>query len=162
MYKEAYFNYFMQNIKELFDKGLLRKVAIRNRLYCGLFFIGIFGLWFILWLAATGRFDLQRWLTPCGFKQQYNLPCPTCGMTTSAIAFSQGKILKAFMIQPAGALFCVVLLISAILSFIAAVFGIYFPAIFSPKLKAKYFVTALIIIIIIGWLVQLGRAYHSR
>jgi len=81
-------------------------------------------------------------------------------MTTSVKAFAQGKILESLYIQPAAALGCVVLTISAVLAMFVAVFGIYSDVIsqFLTGIKIKYIVLALIVIVAIGWAVTLARA----
>jgi len=113
----------------------------------------------MLRLAATGRFDISRWLNPCGFKQQYNLPCPTCGMTSSALFFVQGKILEAFYTQPAAVIFCCVLVVTAFLAFLMAVFGVYFGFLnrFFAEVRIRHIILAVIIIIIAAWAVTLAQ-----
>jgi len=112
------------------------------------------------WLAATGKFDIGWWLGPCGFKQRYGLPCPTCGMTTSVLAFSQGKIIESFYIQPAAALLCCVLVTIAFLALFTAVFGVYFSFVerFFAEVKIRHVILVLIIIVAAGWVVTLARA----
>jgi purine-cytosine permease-like protein len=85
-------------------------------------------------------------------------------MTTSVKAFAQGKILQSFYIQPAAALGCVVLTISALLAVFVAVFGIYSNVIsrFLTGIKIKYIVLALIVIVAIGWAVTLTRALMAN
>jgi len=45
-------------------------------------------------------------LAPCSFVLTSGLPCPTCGMTTSFAWMLHGHPLKAFLVQPAGAVLC--------------------------------------------------------
>ncbi len=103
---------------------------------------------------------MTLWPFPCGFRQKYNLPCPGCGITTSAVTFAAGKILKSFYIQPAAAFLCCVLVAVSFLAFLVAVFGIYFRFLdrFFAEVKVKYIILALIIIIAAGWAVTLARA----
>ncbi|MFA5251687.1 MAG: DUF2752 domain-containing protein [Phycisphaerae bacterium] len=129
-----------------------------QRLGAGLVFLALtafFGLF-----ALTGHYKISLWPYPCGFMQRYNLPCPTCGVTTSVKAFAQGKILESFYIQPAAALLCCALAISAFLALFIAVSGIYFSFLnrFFDKIKIRYAVLALIIIVAVGWAVTLARA----
>jgi hypothetical protein len=130
----------------------------------GFVFAGIFALFVFVRLAATDKFDIERWLYPCGFKQRYGLPCPSCGMTTSTLAFARGSILESFYIQPAGALICSVLLITAFFAFLIAVFGLYFCFLrrLYAEVKLRYVVAALIIVVAAGWLVTLARALATR
>jgi len=46
----------------------------------------------------------QLGLPRCGFHEVTNLPCATCGMTTSFAHAAHGQLLQAFATQPAGAL----------------------------------------------------------
>ena len=131
-----------------------------QRIIAAVVFLGITGVFGIAWLAAAGKLDLSFWLGTCGLKQRYGIPCPTCGMTTSVLAFSKGKIIDSFYIQPAAGLLCCVLVIVAFLSFLVAVFGVYFEFIkrFFAEIKIKYIILALIIITAAGWAVTLARA----
>jgi len=81
-------------------------------------------------------------------------------MTTSVLAFSQGKIFESFYIQPAAALLCCVLVVIAFLALFTAVFGVYFGFVrrFITEVKIKHIVLALIVIIAAGWAVTLARA----
>jgi len=121
--------------------------------------VAFFGLF---WLAA--HYKIALWPPSCGFKQKYDLPCPTCGMTTSAVAFAQGKIFESFYMQPAAALLCCLLAVSGFLAFLIAVFGVYFHFIkrFFAEVKIKYIILALIIIIAAGWAVTLARALAAQ
>ena len=85
-------------------------------------------------------------------------------MTTSALAFVQGKIAESFYTQPAAALLCCVLIVSAFLAFITAVSGVYFSFVkrFFAEVKIRYIILALIIIIIAGWAVTLARAVAAN
>lgn len=111
-------------------------------------------------LAAYDKIDMGWWLRPCGFKQRLGLPCPTCGMTTALFAFCKGRIVEAFYIQPAGALFYCILSIAAILALFTVIFGVYFEFIvrFLSKLKFLYVILVLLLIVICGWAVTLSRA----
>ena len=134
-------------------------VSGRGRVICGGIALFVFGFFFVLGLDAADKFEVSDWLDPCGFKQRYDLPCPTCGMTRSAKAFSQGRIVQSFSFQPAGAILCVLLAFSGLLAFIAAVFGVYFRVLkrFYDKVKARYIILALLILIAVGWAVTLIR-----
>ena len=41
-------------------------------------------------------------LPPCSWVINFNLPCPTCGMTTSFAHAADGNLLQSFLTQPAG------------------------------------------------------------
>lgn len=160
----SYSNAVMQASQQLNRPKFIRRASFRQRLRAGVVFLVVAAIFGLFALAAAGKIDINRWLTPCGLKQRYNLPCPTCGMTTSALAFVQGKIIEAFYIQPAGALLCCVMVIAAVLAFLVAVFGIYsrFLERFFTKVKIKYIILILLIIMAAGWAVTLARALAVR
>ena len=81
-------------------------------------------------------------------------------MTTATVAFASGKIFSSFYTQPAAALLCCVLAVSAFLAFLIAVFGVYFGFLrrFFVEVKIKYIILALIVIVVAGWAVTLARA----
>jgi hypothetical protein len=141
---------------------LTGRASFRQRLVAGVVFLllaAFFGV-----LALAGHYKIGLWPFPCGFKQRYNLPCPGCGITTSVVAFAQGKIFEAFYIQPAAALLCCILVVAAFLAFLMAVFGVYFSFInrFFAEVKVRYIVLALIVIIAAGWAVTLARAIAAN
>ena len=132
-----------------------------QRIAAGLVFLAIAVPAF--WFCQLARHDAERitrCVGPCGFQQEYGLPCPTCGMTTAAIAFAQGRILKAFYIQPAAGVLCCDLIVVAFLALIIAVFGVYFRFLtrFFAEVKIRYIILAMIIVISAGWAVTLARA----
>jgi hypothetical protein len=135
-----------------------------QRLVAAIVCLGIILFFGIFALAGHYMIDMGRLLGYCGFKQRTGLPCPTCGMTTATLAFTQGRIFEAFYIQPACGLLCSVMVIAAILAFIIAVFGVYFRFIerFFTEVKLRYIILALIIIIAAGWAVTLARAVAAN
>jgi len=152
----------MQVNQQLSQPKILCRASFRQRLSAGAFFLVLaasFGLF-----ALAGHYKIPLWPFPCGFKQRYNLPYPTCGVTTSVIAFAQGKIFESFYIQPAAAFLCCVLAVLAIFSLFIAVSGIYFDFLnrFLTGIKIKYVVIALIVIVAVGWAVTLARALAAN
>jgi len=152
----------MQASQQLNKLKILCRASSRQRLVAGVVFLVLaasFGLF-----ALAGHYKVSLWPFPCGFQQRYNLPCPTCGVTSSVIAFAQGKIFESFYIQPAAALLCCVLVVSAFLASFIAVFGVYFEFLnrFFTEVKVKYVVLALIIIIAAGWAVTIVRALAAK
>jgi len=115
-------------------------------------------------IAGHYKIDMGFFLGRCGLKQNTGLPCPTCGMTTAALAFAQGKILQAFYIQPAAGFLCSVMVFAAILSFFISVFGVYFRFVerFFTEVKFRYILLALLVIILSGWAVTLARAIADK
>ena len=141
----------------------IRRASFRQRLGAGLVFLAVAAFFGLFRLAAIGKINIGWWLEPCGFKQKYDLPCPTCGMTTSVLTFVRGRIFESFYIQPAAALLCCILVVAAFLAFLMAVSGVYFEFLrrFFAKVKIKYIVLALLIIVAAGWAVTMARANNG-
>ena len=154
----------MQTGQQLNKGKILRRVCARRRVLAGIVFFAISALFVLFHLAATGRIELDRVLDPCGFKQRHGLPCPTCGMTTSVLAFARGRVFESFYTQPVAALTCCMMLIGAFLALLTAVLGIYFRLLDSlfSQMTVKYVVVSLIIIIAAGWAVTLARALAAN
>jgi len=154
----------MQASQQLNGPKFICRASLRQRLRAGIVLLVVAVIFGLFALAAAGEIDINRWLTPCGLKQRYNLPCPTCGITTSALVFVQGKIIGAFYIQPAGALLCCVMVVAAVLAFLVAVFGVYFRFLehFFTKVKIRHIILILLIIMAVGWAVMLARALAAR
>jgi len=154
----------MQASQELNKRKIICRATSRQRAIAGLVLSALVVLFGLLWLAANDKINIGLLLGPCGFKQKYGLPCPTCGMTTSALAFAQGKIFESFYIQPAAALLCSIGAVVAFWAFLIAVFGIYFGFLerFFAEVKVKHIILALIIIIASGWAVTLARALAAN
>ena len=121
-----YCNVIMEISQQVNKRKFFRRASVRQRLIAGGVLLAVAVPFGIFRLVVTEKIDIERWVEPCGFKQRYSLPCPTCGVTTSVIAFAQGKVFKSFYIQPAGSLLCCVAAVSAFLAFIVTVFGVYF------------------------------------
>jgi hypothetical protein len=157
-----YSNVVMRAGQQLNKPEISCRASFRRRLVAGVVFLSVAGCFGLLWLA--GHYKIGLWPFPCGFRQRYDLPCPGCGMTTSVLAFAQGKIFEAFYIQPAAALLCCILVFSAFLAFLMAVFGVYFSFInrFFAEVKVRYIVLTLIVIIAAGWAVTLARVIAAN
>ncbi len=137
-------------------KGIVRATSHQRRI-AGIVFISI-GVFFVIsLLAAYGKINL--WPYPCSFKQRYNLPCPTCGMTTAVCTFVRGKIFDAFLIQPAAAFLSLALAVCGFLAFLVACFGVYFSFLshLFEEIKIRHIVLAFLVIITAGWAVALAR-----
>jgi hypothetical protein len=141
------------------------RASSRQRLTATIVFFAIVGTFAGLWLVA--HYNITLYPFPCGFKQRFGLPCPTCGMTHAVIAFANGRIIDSFYTQPAAAFFCCLAVVAAFFAFIIAAFGLYSPA-FERRfvsLKLRYIVAVLVFILTVGWTVTLAMAivqYGSR
>ena len=154
----------MQASQQLNKQKIFCRASFHQRLIAGLVSSVVIVLFGLLWLAANDKIGIDLLLDPCGFKQRYGLPCPTCGMTTSALAFAQGKIFESLYIQPAAALLCSIGVVVAFLALFTAVSGVYFRFFerFFAEVKIKYIILALVVIIAAGWAVTLARALAAR
>ena len=148
----------MESGQQPFSPKLFSRASATQRLIAGVIFLVIAGGFLLGWLM--GQFHFTLYPFPCGFKQRYNLPCPTCGMTTAVIAFSHGHISSAFYAQPAAGFFCCLSAVIAFFAFLVAVFGVYSPLIERrlASLKLRYILAALFLIFAAGWAVTLARA----
>ncbi len=134
-------------------------VTPARRLIATAVFIVVVSIFVFLWLAASGKIDTVWFFGVCGFKQSTGWPCPGCYVTTSAMAFVQGHVLKAFYIQPAGALLCCGFITAGVIAFLTAVFGKDFGFLHRPLSSKliKYILILLIIIFGLAWAVTLAR-----
>ena len=137
-----------------------RRASSRQRLVAAIVFVSITAFFAFFWVAGRYELDLGWWFGYCGFKQKTGLPCPSCGVTTSVLAFSQGRIWTAFYTQPAAAFLCSAIAVAGILALLIAVPGVYFAFLerFFAEVKARHIILALIVVIAAGWAVTLARA----
>ena len=150
----------MQDSQQINSRKIFPRATLKQRKRAAIVLL-VFALFSgFVWMAGADKFDINRYVRPCGFKQRHNLPCPTCGMTTSAIAFGQGRIAESFYIQPAGGLLYSIFVVVGFLAFIIAVFGVYFLFLerFFREVKIRHIIWAFLVMIIGGWAVTLVRA----
>lgn len=141
---------------------LIRRATRRQRVAAGSVFLAVAGVFGLMW--AVGEYGIRIGPVVCGFKQRYNLPCPTCGMTTAGAAFVHGRVFEAFYIQPAAGLFFSVLAVTGFFALLTAVFGVYF-GVFGKvpgRIKARYWVLVVLVVIFLGWAVTLARAIAAN
>lgn len=72
--------------------------------------------------AGVGTHE-QLGLSSCGFLDSFGTPCATCGMTTAVSEAAHGHILRAFYVQPAGALLAVLAMMAVIVASASLVMG---------------------------------------
>jgi hypothetical protein len=150
----------MRAIQQVNHDSIFRKATRQERFIAGGVFLAIAGMLVFFNFAGRGYIDFERWTTPCGLKQNYGLPCPTCGFTTATLEFARGEVFGAFYIQPAAAFIWVVLVFISFFALIMGLFGIYFRFLesFRAQFRLRHAIVALIIIILAGWAVTLSRA----
>ena len=135
-------------------------VTLGQRIAAGAVFVSILVIFVVLWAGASGWVDMGRLFGICGFKQVYGLPCPTCYVTSSAMAFVKGRIFESLYIQPAGTALCCGLLVSGVVALLISVFGVNFRFL-HYRLRwrtIKYFVAGVLVVLAAGWAVTLSRA----
>jgi hypothetical protein len=145
------------NIQKTFTRA-----SARQRLIAAIVFFAIAGSFAAIWLVA--HYNITLYSFPCGFKQRFGLPCPTCGMTHAVLYFAQGRIIRSFCVQPAAALFCTLAVVTAFFAFLVAGFGIYSTALKRRllSLRLRIIIAALVLVLIAGWVVTLARTLAEQ
>ena len=146
--------------QQLSQRKVARRASARQRAIAALVASVVLALFGGLWLLQRVGFAFGVLLGPCGMKQRTGLPCPTCGMTTSVLAFARGEWLTAFYVQPAGAFLGSLLIALAFFALLTSVFGIYFGFLdrLRAELKLRWIAAGLLVILAAGWAVTLARA----
>ena len=142
----------------------MKKASIKERrtaLIVCVIIVCFFSIVFIL--ESVLHFDIGSLFDPCGFKQQYHLPCITCGFTTSLRAFARGDIIESFKIQPAAALLnCIMVIYAATCLFVVITGKIPDFAVRIRQLRRMHLIIALVVILLMAWAVTLTRALVER
>ena len=159
-----YFNLVMAVNQQVNKVKFFCRATGRQRLCAAVVLAAVVAVFVFLWLASVGVIDVGLLVGPCGFKQRYHLPCPACGVTTAAVAFVRGRIFEAFYIQPAAGVLCSILAVGGFLALLTAVFGVYYEVLNKAlvKVKTRWVVLAVLIIVAAGWAVTLARALAAN
>lgn len=155
----------MMELRQQTNRGRkIRRASPRQRWIAGLFALGVFALFASLWLLQRVGFDIAAVFPPCGVKQRWGLTCPTCGMTTSVLAFARGDLVTAFYVQPAAAFLNSLLVVGAFFAFLIAVFGVYFSALdrLFAEIRIRHVAVGLLVILAAGWAVTMARAIVAQ
>ncbi len=67
----------------------------------------IFASWYVTPSPDGYGSHIQLAIPKCSWITEKNRPCPTCGMTTAYSLTIRGRIIQAFITQPAGCVFAV-------------------------------------------------------
>jgi len=155
----------MMELRQQTNRGRgIRRASPRQRWIAGLFALSVFALFGSLWLLQRVGFDFGAVFPLCGVKQRWGLTCPTCGMTTSVLAFARGDLVTAFYVQPAAAFLNSLLVVGAFFAFLISVFGVYFRALdrLFAEIRITHVVVGLLIILAAGWAVTMARAIAAQ
>ncbi|MFA5554542.1 MAG: DUF2752 domain-containing protein [Phycisphaerae bacterium] len=138
---------------------LFRKASHDERIITAYILFISAGICLFIILAAYDIISIGKIVGPCRFKVSHNLPCPTCGVTTSMLAFFRGQILQSFFIQPTGGLLSLGIILTIFLSFTISVFGLYFKLLdkLFVRLKLLYIILILFAVFVFGWAVTLVK-----
>ena len=92
----------------------------------------------------------QLGLAACGFYERTGYPCPTCGMTTAFAHVARGRVIEAFITQPAGAVGAVGCLAGAVGGMYVALGG---RRLFRwwQVVKVQTVVMAAVAVLVLGW-----------
>lgn len=159
-----YFSQIMRTSQHPISLKTERPVPAVYRWISAGIFTYIVGEFVFLWLCAREYIQPEFILGVCGFKQRYQLPCPGCGITHSAMEFVTGHIFRSFYTQPAGAIICIFAFVVGVFAFIVAVFGRDFGLIqrFNWRVVLRYLVISAIVIFGGGWAVTLARTLAEK
>ena len=102
----------------------------------------------------------QLGLAPCTFHWVLGLPCPFCGMTTAFSHLAHGHVVTAFVVQPAGALFFIGVLV-AIAAGMACGTGGYVPAWAIAKLTTPTGLYIFAGMVCLAWVYNIARTVVS-
>jgi len=89
-------------------------------------------------------------LPPCGWIVTMNLPCPTCGMTTSFSHTVRGQWGDAFMAQPMGLVLCILTAMVVVGGLVVALTGAPLGRLLSTAWN-RWWTLGLIIMVVAAW-----------
>ena len=105
--------------------------------------------------SAGVETHLQLGLPPCGFYRSTGVPGPDCGFTTSFALAADGRILEAFLNQPAGAALAVLTAGAVILCGYMLVTGASLWSLLLPLLRPWPLIVAGMLLIV-SWLYKIA------
>ncbi len=162
--KPLYCSGMVETGKDNTGRRLFRPATRRERSGAALT-AGLIALFFACAaVIAAGWVDFGRMVGPCGFQQRFGLPCVTCWMTRSVIAFVQGRIWDAFYMQPAAALFCCVAVLAEFLALPIVIRGVYWCFLdrLFREIRVWHWIVAVVVVLAGGWAVTLARAIAAK
>ncbi len=120
------------------------KASKESRLYAVLIFAGVSAVFLAaLWVtpseSGVGTHH-QLGLPTCGWIVAADLPCPTCGMTTSFSHAVRGQFFQSLFAQPFGLVLAIITLFMGAISLFTAVTGHSLALIWMPFCSRKYII----------------------
>lgn len=140
-----------------------KKGGYAERIVALAIFVIVLFFFAVMRLSEKGVIKPDFVLGVCGFKQRYGLPCPGCGWTHSAQAFAAGDVVRSFVLQPAAAVFCGLLVFIAVLALHTLIFGVHsqLRRVLTDSRFWKVSLIVLGVVVALGWIVTLARAFSS-
>ncbi len=100
----------------------------RDRALWAALWLGCMSLLLVAWRlepsAAGHGTHTQLGMQPCASLAATGFPCPTCGMTTAFAHAADGRLLAAFVTQPAGAALALLTAVVALVSTYGMIAGL--------------------------------------
>jgi hypothetical protein len=130
-------------------------VRLHRVVYAAVILVGLTVLSIAAWLEPDPSgmaTHTQLGLKACGMMVKTGLPCPTCGMTTAFAWAAEGRIDKAIVTQPAGALLAVLTGSAVLLCSYLLVTGRRIGPLLSDILVVRF-------VLFLGGAIVLGWAY---
>lgn len=130
-------------------------VPISRRLIAALVFAASTGVLLVAaFLAPSPQgmgTHMQLGLPACGMKTMTGLPCPTCGMTTAFAHAADGRLLRSFQTQPAGAVLALLTAMLSLISGYALLWGLSLAGL-GRLLTRPHWIGGLIALILLAWI----------
>ena len=132
------------------------KASGRSRIIVGLIATLLWAIiitsWYVSPSADGFGSHTQLGIPKCSWVVEYNRPCPTCGMTTAYSLTARGRLITAFITQPAGCIFALVhFALTALLTYIAIAGKYPFYLVVMVNYHAYRILFTAIIVILAGW-----------
>lgn len=138
--------------------GGKKYIAVLTILLCSSFFTVAF-LLDIKKLEKEYPYSGYLFLKPCGFKEKWGIPCPTCYLTRAIVSALDGKIIESIKYQPFG----IILIIAASVLAIEAFFILFGKSgflFFTSKWAVKAAAITLLLFFI-SWLIVIFLNYKK-
>lgn len=112
-----------------------------------------------MWLRADSRgvgTHQQLGLPPCGFVDMFDIPCPSCGFTTTYTLAAHGHVIDAAVNQPFGLFLFVLTVLAVPMGVIAAVRNV---SLLDATVRWPW--NRIMLGLLVGWLACWGYKWHT-